>query len=88
MALQWCAAGREVASVTIVDVEALENDGILGCEYNRQEMFMQLAKLLEQGVEGSLNLVASDFEGLNYSAQLELLHNERIRKHFFAYNTL
>jgi amino acid adenylation domain-containing protein len=78
MALQLCAAGREVASVTIIDAEAPEGDGILGREYNRMEVFMQLVELSEQSAERSLNLVADDFNGLDYTAQLELLHERLV----------
>jgi arthrofactin-type cyclic lipopeptide synthetase C len=74
MALKLRAAGREVASVNLIDAEAPEGDGILGREYNRTEMFMQLVELSELSAKCSMNLVADDFDGLDYAAQLELLH--------------
>ena len=35
---------------------------------------MHLVELSEQNLERSLDLVADDFDGLDYSAQLEILH--------------
>jgi amino acid adenylation domain-containing protein len=78
MALDLRAAGREVASVTLIDAEAPEGDGILGREYNRTEVFMQLVELSEQRAECSLNLDADDFDGLDYAAQLKLLHGRLV----------
>jgi thioesterase domain-containing protein/acyl carrier protein len=74
MALGLRAAGRQVASVTLIDAEAPEGDGILGREYDRTQMFMQLVDLSEQRAECSLNLTADDFDDLDYAAQLKLLH--------------
>jgi arthrofactin-type cyclic lipopeptide synthetase C len=74
MTLRLRVAKREVASVTIIDTEAPEGDGIFVREYNRSEVFMHQVKLSEQSAECTLNLVADDFDGLNFAAQLELLH--------------
>ena len=78
MVLGLRAAGRKVASVTLIDAEAPEGDGILGREYNRTEVFMQLVELAEQRAECSLKLDADDFDGLDYAAQLKLLHKRLV----------
>ena len=78
LALRLRAGGREVASVTLIDAEVPGGNGTLGREYNRTEMFMKLVELTEQSVERSLNLVAGDFDALDYSAQLELLHRHLV----------
>jgi amino acid adenylation domain-containing protein len=78
MALRLRAFGRMIASVTLIDAEAPEGDGILGREYNRTEMFMKLVELSEQRAECSLNLTADDFDGLDYAAQLRLIHGRLV----------
>jgi thioesterase domain-containing protein len=78
MALQLRAAGREVISVNLIDSEAPESDSVLGREYNRTEILMQLVELSEQSGQCSLNLVANDFEGLDYATQIKLLHERLV----------
>lgn len=79
MALQLCATGRAVASVTILDSDVPgEKAAISGAE-ERSQIMMQLVRLYEQSVERPLGLVATDFESLDESAQLELLHRHLVR---------
>jgi thioesterase domain-containing protein len=79
MALGLRAAGRKVASVTLIDPEVPDGKGIHGREYNRTEVFMKLVELSEQRSECSLNLNADDFDGLDYAAQLKLFHGRLMR---------
>jgi arthrofactin-type cyclic lipopeptide synthetase C len=78
MALRLHSAGRDIASVTMIDSEAPEGDGILGHEYNCTEVLMKLVELSELSAECSLDLVATDFDGLDYAAQLKLLHGRLV----------
>jgi arthrofactin-type cyclic lipopeptide synthetase C len=75
MALQLRAGGRTVDSVTLIDAEAPEGNGIHGPEYNRPQMFMQLVELMELSAQCTLNLAEADFDGIDYPAQLQLLHS-------------
>jgi thioesterase domain-containing protein len=49
MALRLRAAGRKVASVTLIDAEAPEGDSILGREYDRAEMFIMDPEIRTDG---------------------------------------
>ena len=62
----------------MVDAEAPEGNGIHGPEYNRPQMFMQLVELTELSAQCDLNLAEADFDGLDYPAQLQLLHSRLV----------
>jgi thioesterase domain-containing protein len=80
MALQLRAAGRAVASVTIVDTDAPDDGGCAGArEYSRPEILLHLVRVFEQTAERSLDIVGGDFEPLDESARLELLHRRLVR---------
>jgi syringomycin synthetase protein SyrE len=67
------AAGRSVASLTILDSDPPEGDGADGREYWRTEALMKLVELYEQIAEHSLEIGAEQLEALDQCGQLELL---------------
>jgi hypothetical protein len=69
MALQLCAAGRDVGSV---------KQGALAREYSRTEILMELVALLEQSSGCSLGVVADDLISLDRPAQLKLVHERLV----------
>jgi thioesterase domain-containing protein/aryl carrier-like protein len=76
MALQLCAAGRDVGSVTVIDSDppGKSKEDAPAREYNRTEIFLELVSLLEQSSGCSLGVVADDLISLDRPAQLKLVH--------------
>ncbi|HKX33001.1 MAG TPA: alpha/beta fold hydrolase, partial [Blastocatellia bacterium] len=73
------AAGRPVASLTILDSEAPGSNGLLGREYSRTEAMMELVDLYEQAAQCSLEIAPNQMDALGPLDQLELL-SERLRR--------
>jgi arthrofactin-type cyclic lipopeptide synthetase C len=67
------AAGRAVASLTILDSDPPESDEAFGREYWRTEALMELIELYEQMAQRSLEIGPEQLEVLDPDGQLELL---------------
>jgi amino acid adenylation domain-containing protein len=79
MALRLRAAGRPVASLTILDSEVPDEDGALIREYGHGEAMLQLVAAFEQVAERSLGIGPRELYALDWSGQMELLHERLVR---------
>jgi thioesterase domain-containing protein len=76
MALQLHAAGRDLASLTLIDTEVPGSTERR--EYNRTEVLLSMIRLFEQAAERSLGIVLNELEVLDANGQLELLHERLV----------
>jgi len=79
MALRLQAAGRVVASLTLLDSDYPGGLGRVGKEYTRPEALLSLVSLYEQAAERSLDICLADFEQRDPVAQLAFLHARLVR---------
>jgi thioesterase domain-containing protein len=79
MAQRLRAAGRAIASLTILDSEVPDNDDALVREYNRTEAVMKLIETLEQVLGYPLEIGASNLDSCDDAAQRQLLHERLVR---------
>jgi len=78
MALRLQSADRDVASVTIIDSAEPDGGGILGREYNRSEVLMEMVELFEMAAQRPLGIAIEDLYPLDDAAQLKLLHQRLV----------
>ena len=79
MAQRLGDAGRDVASLIILDSEVFDEDAIVR-EYTRIEAIMRMVDIHEQIVGRSLDIETTDLESRNETAQVELLHRRLVGK--------
>ncbi|MEO8153077.1 MAG: amino acid adenylation domain-containing protein [Rhizobacter sp.] len=79
MAQQLAARGRRVASLTIVDSEAPDGQGLLGQEYTSTAVLIELIRLMEMSSEKCLGIDFGRFERCGRTRQLRLLHEGMVR---------
>jgi thioesterase domain-containing protein len=65
--------GRAVASLTILDSEPPDDEGVLRREFSRTEAIMELVDLYEQAAQHSLEIDANRIDALDPRGQLDLL---------------
>ncbi len=78
MAQRMRAAGRVIASLTILDSEAPDTDDTFVREYNRTEVVMKLIEIYEQVAGCQLEITSSDLESCDAAAQGELIHERLV----------
>jgi len=71
--------GRTVASLTILDSEAPDDDAV-DREYNNTDALMQWIDIFEQLLEHPLGIGRSDFDSRNEAEQRKLLHARLVRE--------
>ncbi|MBI6946015.1 non-ribosomal peptide synthase/polyketide synthase [Pseudomonas koreensis] len=79
MAAQLQAAGREVASLTLIDSEAPGGDGTAGKPYTATAALQRLIDTLQLSCGKSLGIDPATFANANDSTQLRLLHEGMVR---------
>jgi thioesterase domain-containing protein/aryl carrier-like protein len=79
MAQLLCAAGREVASLTILDSDPPESDEAIVKEYSRTEALMELIDCYEEIAQRSLNIRVDQIDALDPVGQLKLLSERLVR---------
>jgi arthrofactin-type cyclic lipopeptide synthetase C len=78
MALRLHAAGRPVASLTILDSEAPDDSETLVREYDGGEAFLKLVEILELATERSLGIAPEDVASRDEAGWLKLLHGKMV----------
>lgn len=73
------ARGRTVASLTVIDVEAPDNQNLLGGDYTAIEALLELVDVIEMAVEQPLGVKAADLAPLDDTDRLKLLHQALLR---------
>jgi thioesterase domain-containing protein len=73
------ARGRQIASLTVMDGDAPDTQGLLGGEYTATEVLMELIDAVEMSVEQSLDIRACDLGPLDEVGRLQLLHRALVR---------
>jgi len=79
MAAQLQAAGREVASLTLIDSEAPGGDGTVGKPYTATAALQRLIDTLQLSCGKSLGIDPATFANADDSTQLRLLHDGMVR---------
>ncbi|MDD5036538.1 MAG: alpha/beta fold hydrolase, partial [Methylococcaceae bacterium] len=79
MALRLQATGGRVASLTILDSRAPDEDEAVVREYSDTEALMRLVTLYEQVAGRSLEIDAGELESLESEAQRAILHERLVR---------
>jgi thioesterase domain-containing protein len=79
MALRLRAAGRAVASLTIVDSQVPHGDGASAEEYAHGEAFLRLVEVFEESAERSLGIGEREIAPLGEDGRLALLHERLAR---------
>ncbi|GAB2872549.1 hypothetical protein GCM10027093_05120 [Paraburkholderia jirisanensis] len=75
VALRLQARGRRIASLTLLDSEAPDGDGMLGLPYTFTEVVSRLIIALEHGTGKSLGVPAQSLEQADEAGQWRLLHD-------------
>jgi thioesterase domain-containing protein len=73
------ASGRSVASLTIIDSEAPNGNGLIGREYTSTEVFRELIRVMELASRVSLDIDLGALEAEDDAGQLRLLHEGALR---------
>jgi arthrofactin-type cyclic lipopeptide synthetase C len=74
------AAGRPVASLTILDSEAPGTaGGMVGAEYGAVDVLLELVGVLEMAAERALGVGREALQALDRTGQLRLLHEAMVR---------
>jgi syringomycin synthetase protein SyrE len=73
LALRWVRAGREIASLTLVDTKAPDLVAKIP-EYTHTQALRELVNILEQSAGRSLGLPMGEFEAVDPSTQQQMLH--------------
>ena len=73
------ARGRTVASLTVLDGDAPDTQGLPGGDYTAVEVLMELVDAMEMSAEQPLGIRAVDLAPLNDAARLRLLHQALVR---------
>nr|QDF82259.1 non-ribosomal peptide synthetase [Pseudomonas sp.] len=79
MAAQLQAAGREVASLTLIDSEAPGGDGTAGKPYTDTAVLQRLIDTLQLSCGKSLGIDPATFANADDTTQLRLLHDGMVR---------
>ncbi len=79
MAQQLTAANVAVRSLTIIDSEAPGGIGVLGSEYTRTEVLVELVRVMELSTGATLGVDLAALRAAGPTAQLGLLHEGMIR---------
>ncbi|CAI8726110.1 arthrofactin-type cyclic lipopeptide synthetase C [Pseudomonas sp. IT-P260] len=79
MAAQLQAAGREVASLTLIDSEAPGGDGTAGKPYTATAALQRLIDTLQLSCGKSLGIDPATFANADDTTQLRLLHEGMVR---------
>jgi len=79
MAAQLQAAGREVASLTLIDSEAPGGDGTAGKPYTATAALQRLIDTLQLSCGKSLGIDPATFANADDTTQLRLLHDGMVR---------
>jgi arthrofactin-type cyclic lipopeptide synthetase C len=74
MALRLQAAGREVASLTVIDSESPGGNGVVGRPYTSTAALLRLIEAMQLSAGKSLGVDPSDFAGRDEVAQRQWLH--------------
>jgi arthrofactin-type cyclic lipopeptide synthetase C len=78
MALRLHAAGRPVASLTILDSEVPDDSDAVVREYGGGEAFLKLVEVLELATERSLGIGPADVASRDEAGWLKLLHGKMV----------
>jgi len=79
MALRLQAAGRQAASLTLIDSGVPSGEHGRDREYTRAEVLMKLVEIWEMAAERSLCITREALEALDAAEQLSLLHERLVR---------
>jgi thioesterase domain-containing protein len=79
IATQMRAAGRSVSSLTIIDSEAPDGDGLRSREYTSLEVLMELIEVMELAAEKKLGIQSAELESEDETGRLRLLHEGLLR---------
>ncbi|WKB55701.1 non-ribosomal peptide synthetase [Eleftheria terrae] len=79
MAQRLQAAGRPVASLTIVDSEVPEGQGTVGQEYDGAGALLEMVRVMEMAAEKPLGLGRAELQVLEDEERLRLLHARMVR---------
>jgi arthrofactin-type cyclic lipopeptide synthetase C len=79
MARRLRAAGRPVASLTLLDSEAPDADDAQVAEYDAREAFLKLVEVFELAAERSLEIRPEEIDSPDEDARLGLLHERLVR---------
>ncbi|ROM59197.1 non-ribosomal peptide synthetase [Pseudomonas poae] len=79
MALRLQAAGREVASLTVIDSESPGGNGVVGRPYTSTAALLRLIEAMQLSAGKSLGIDSLAFAGLDEVAQRQCLHAGMVR---------
>ncbi|MCU7249831.1 non-ribosomal peptide synthetase [Pseudomonas koreensis] len=79
MATQLQAAGREVASLTLIDSESPGGNGVVGKPYTPTAALQRLIETLQLSVGKSLGIDPATFAEADDATQMRLLHEGMVR---------
>jgi thioesterase domain-containing protein len=79
MACRLHESGTPVASLTLIDCEAPQQNNVLGREYTLTEALVELIDAIELRLGNSLGINVDTLETLAHDAQLRLLHRAMIQ---------
>jgi thioesterase domain-containing protein len=79
MALRLRAAGRPVASLSLIDSEVPHPDASIIRECDAEEAFLSLLEVLELSAERSFEIRPEEVHALDPEARLRLLHGRMVR---------
>ncbi len=79
MALQRQDRGEPVASLTIVDTEMPDGDGVLGQEYGSTAALLELLRVIEMSSKKLLGIARPAFEAADRASQMQMLHEAMVR---------
>jgi thioesterase domain-containing protein len=78
IALLLKAAGRQLASLTLIDSVAPAGEKGRGQEYTRTEVLMRMVEIWEMAAESHLGIARETIEALGKVEQLSLLHERLV----------
>lgn len=73
------ARGRKIDSLTMLDVEAPDNNSLLGKEYTAIQVVLELVNVIQMTTTEPLGIRAADLAGLDHSGRMQLLHKRLVR---------
>jgi arthrofactin-type cyclic lipopeptide synthetase C len=79
MALRLLAAGRRVASLSLIDSPVPDLEDSIIHEYDREEAFLTYLEILELAAERSFEIDPEQVRTLDQEARLRLLHGRMVR---------
>ncbi|HEX2093470.1 MAG TPA: alpha/beta fold hydrolase, partial [Longimicrobiaceae bacterium] len=84
MALRLRRAGRSLGSLTILDTETPDEDGVRIREFDSGEAFLEFVEVLELAAEGAFGIASAEVDALDEDGRLKLLHQRMVRHHLIS----